>query len=145
MKKYIILIIVILIIFFLKWYLTPTTLNNFIPVDIDLSEVEKMDVDIIISAFMPNEKIEITNKDRITKLVDKIGSIKVRRVISPIKSLTFNPNEDGSYYLILYAQKSHIKIDIMDKDYIIMGIDNHNDVYKIVGENEIEEIYNLIR
>lgn len=144
MKKYVILTGMILIIIFLKCYLAPITLNELISADIDLSKVEDIDVDVVITMFLPAENIEITNKDRINKLVEKIGSLRVRRIISPIKSLTFKPDEDGSYYIFLFTQKSHININIMDKDYVIIRNDNHNNVYKIVGENNIEEIYNLI-
>lgn len=143
MKKHIIITGILLIIVFLIWISTPTTLNKTITNKISLNEVEKVNVEII-SIFSRTEKIEIINNERIKELVDRLGSFKVRRVTSSSNSIVFNPDKEGSYYITFYTHEDYFNIGIMDKDYIIIRVDNHEDVLKMVGGNSLEEVYELI-
>lgn len=119
------------------WYFLPIPLNTIVSKQIQVSTLEKVDV-VVFSSVHLQKSYEFNEKSIVDNLTNFFDNIEVKRTMLSPK--TFKPSLYNTYYLQLISNNKSISVDFMDSNYLIVN----NNIYKIVNEPNLKQIYNIV-
>lgn len=140
MKKIIIFILLLILIILSMHYSTIIKVEDIIKPYSAENLPAEIKTSIFISVHL-NKELNVEKYESKKEIIDFISNIKVKKMLIPTEAYSLKFKE--VYHIFLYSYNKEIKtvhIYILDKKHIMInGI-----TYKIVGNPELPQIYNLI-